>query len=119
MRLLLLFTLCATQAWAGGFDRYKGMIDHSPFENTDGDTGLYLAAAYRSEVTAVVVRSFSDAALVEYVEQDTTNADGYRLIKVAWSDLWGKTVADISLDGKLVHLVMVPLAIPMTDDDMP
>jgi hypothetical protein len=96
------------------FDRYKAMIEHSPFAVASAliapavapnfAKDLYVANAARStEEDMVTIGSSSDKDFKKYL---TTKApvDGYSIASIEWSDKVGKTKVTISKDGQLATL---------------
>ena len=96
------------------FDRYTGMVDHSPFAiatavalpeaTPDFSRDLYIANAARStEGDMVTIRSSSDQNFKKYL---TTRqpVDGYSIAQIEWSEDVGKTKVTISKDGEFATL---------------
>jgi hypothetical protein len=96
------------------FDRYKAMLDHSPFAVATAVVApaatpnfakdLYVANAARSpEGTMVTIASNSDKNFKIYL---TTRApvDGYAIAGIKWSHKVGGTKVTISKDGQLATL---------------
>jgi|GEM_PF-538684 len=96
------------------FDRYKGMVNHSPFAiatavalpeaTPDFAKDLYIANAARSpEGDMVTLVSSSDHNFKKYL---TTRepVDGYGITQIEWSEDVGKTKVTISKDGKFATL---------------
>jgi hypothetical protein len=96
------------------FDRYRAMVDHSPFavatavalpEATPGFAkDLYIANAARSpEGDMVTLMSSSDQNFKKYL---TTREplDGYSIAQIDWSEDVGKTKVTISKDGQFATL---------------
>lgn len=96
------------------FDRYKGLVDHSPFavatavltpEATPNFAkDLYVANAARSpDGDMVTIMSMSDRDFKKYL---TTKApdDGYAIASIEWSDKVGETKVTISKDGQFATL---------------
>ena len=96
------------------FDRYKTMVEHSPFAvastviapvvapNFAKD--LYVANAARSpDGDMVTIASSSDKDFKKYLATGTT-VDGYAISSIQWSDKVGETKVTISKDGQLATL---------------
>src|SRR6476619_2699173 len=96
------------------FDRYKRMVDQSPFAiataaalpeaTPDFAKDLYIANAARSpEGDMVTIRSGSDQNFKKYL---TTRepVDGYSIASIEWSDRIGATKVTISNDGEFATL---------------
>jgi len=96
------------------FDRYKGMLDHSPFavasavvapESTPNFAkDLYVANAAKSpDCDMVTVASTADKEFKKYL---TTcgPVDGYAIANIEWSDQVGETKVTISKDGQFAML---------------
>ena len=93
------------------FDRYKPMLNHSPFAiatavalpeaTPDFSRDLYIANAARSpEGDLVTIRSSADQNFKKYL---TTRepVDGYSIAQIDWSEDVGKTKVTIGKDGQL------------------
>jgi hypothetical protein len=96
------------------FDRYKGLVDHSPFavatavltpEATPNFAkDLYVANAARSpDGDMVTIMSMSDRDFKLYL---TTKGpvDGYAIASIDWSDKVAETKVTISKDGQFATL---------------
>jgi len=96
------------------FDRYKAMLEHSPFAVATGVVtpaatpnfakDLYVANAAQSpEGAMVTIASSSDKNFKKYLG---TNApvDGYAIASIKWSHKVGATKVTISKDGQLATL---------------
>src|SRR6266480_3532271 len=96
------------------FDRYKGMLDHSPFAVASAIVApaatpnfakdLYIANAARSsDGDMITLASSSDKEFKKYL---TTRepADGYSIANIEWSDKVGETRVTISKDGQFATL---------------
>jgi hypothetical protein len=96
------------------FDRYKGMLEHSPFAVATAVVApaaianfakdLYVANAAKSpDGDMVTIASSSDKDFKKYL---TTKApvDGYAIATIEWSDKVGETKVTISKDGQLATL---------------
>jgi hypothetical protein len=96
------------------FDRYRAMVNHSPFAvatavalpepTADFAKDLYIANAARSpEGDMVTIVSSSDHNFKKYL---TTRepVDGYGIAQIEWSEDMGKTKVTISKDGKFATL---------------
>jgi hypothetical protein len=97
------------------FDRYKGMLDHSPFAvataviaapaapNTCKD--LYIANAARSaDGDSVTLMSSADKEFKKYLNSKEGAVDGYAIANIEWSDRVGETKVTISKDGQFCAL---------------
>src|SRR5213080_919217 len=96
------------------FDRYKGMLDHSPFAVASAVVApaatpnfakdLYVANAAKSpDGDMVTVASSSDKEFKKYLT--TKNPiDGYAIANIEWSDKIGETKVTISKDGQFATL---------------
>lgn len=96
------------------FERYKAMLEHSPFAVATSVVGptatasfakdFYVANAARSpEGDMVTIASSSDKDFKKYLTTGTT-VDGYSIASIEWSDKVGKTKVTISKDGQLATL---------------
>ena len=96
------------------FDRYKTMVDHSPFAVASAVIApavapnfakdLYVANAARSpDGDMVTIASSSDKDFKKYLATGTT-VDGYAISSIQWSDKVGETKVTISKDGQLATL---------------
>ena len=96
------------------FDRYRAMVDHSPFAlatavalpeaTPDFAKDLYIGNAARSpEGDMVTLMSSSDHNFKKYL---TTRepVDGYGIAQIDWSEDVGKTKVTITKDGKFATL---------------
>ena len=96
------------------FDRYKGMLDRSPFAVASAVVApaatpnfakdLYVANAARSpDGDMVTIASTADKDFKKYL---TTKApvDGYSIASIQWSDKVGETKVTISKDGQFATL---------------
>src|ERR1043166_5672758 len=97
-----------------GFDRYKGILEHSPFAVASAVVApaaapnfakdLYIANAARSsDGDMVTLASSSDKDFKKYL---TTKEplDGYSIASIQWSDKVGETKVTISKDGQFATL---------------
>lgn len=96
------------------FDRYKGMLDHSPFAVASAVVApaatpnfakdLYVANAAKSlDGDMVTIGSSSDKEFKKYLT--TRNpVDGYGIANIQWSDKVGETKVTISKDGQFATL---------------
>jgi hypothetical protein len=113
--------MAAVSAWAADdlpqrldFDRYKGMLDHSPFAVASAVVApaatpnfakdLYVANAAKSlDGDMVTIASTGDREFKKYLT--TRNAvDGYAIASIEWSDKVGETKVTISKDGQFATL---------------
>jgi hypothetical protein len=96
------------------FDRYKGMLEHSPFAVATAVVApaatpnfakdLYVANAARSpDGDMVTIMSMTDRDFKKYL---TTKApvDGYSIANIEWSNNVGETKVTISRDGQFATL---------------
>ena len=96
------------------FDRYKGMLDHSPFAVASAIVApaatpnfakdLYIANAARSsDGDMVTLASSSDKEFKKYLTT-REQVDGYAIANIEWSDKVGETKVTISKDGQFATL---------------
>jgi len=96
------------------FDRYKGMLDHSPFAVASAIVApaatpnfakdLYIANAARSQDGDVVtLASSSDKEFKKYLSTREP-VDGFGIANIEWSDRVGETKVTISKDGQYATL---------------
>src|SRR5947208_267207 len=96
------------------FDRYKGMLDHSPFAVASAVVApaatpnfakdLYVANAAKSpDGDMVTIASSSDREFKKYLTTKNP-VDGYAIANIQWSDKVGETKATISKDGQFATL---------------
>jgi hypothetical protein len=96
------------------FDRYKTMLDHSPFAvatavaapaaTPDFAKDLYVANAARSpEGDMVTIGSTGDKNFKKYLSTKGP-VDGFGISSIEWSDRVGATKVTISKDGKFATL---------------
>jgi hypothetical protein len=96
------------------FDRYKGMLEHSPFAVATAVVApaaapsicndLYIANAARTpDGDSVTIMSTSDREFKKYLTTKTP-VDGYALANVDWSDKVGETKVTVSKDGQFCSL---------------
>jgi hypothetical protein len=96
------------------FDRYKGMLDHSPFAVASAVVApaatpnfakdLYVANAAKSpECDMATIASMADKEFKKYL---TTcgPVEGYAIANIQWSDRVGETKVTISKDGQFATL---------------
>ena len=96
------------------FDRYKGILEHSPFAVASAVIApaatpnfakdLFIANAAKSpDGDMITIASMTDRDFKKYL---TTKApvDGYAISNIEWSDDVGKTKATISKDGQYATL---------------
>ena len=97
------------------FDRYKGMLDHSPFAVASAIVApaatpnfakdLYVANAAKSpECDVVTIASSSDKEFKKYLTTCGGPVDGYAIANIEWSDKVGETKVTISKDGQFATL---------------
>src|SRR5947207_2954055 len=96
------------------FDRYKGMLDHSPFAVASAVVApaatpnfakdLYVANAAKSpDGDMVTIASSSDKEFKKYLTTKNP-VDGYAIANIQWSDKVGETRVTISKDGQYATL---------------
>src|SRR2546423_11889638 len=96
------------------FDRYKGMLDHSPFAVASAVVApaatpnfakdLYVAnAAKSSDGDMVTIASSADKEFKKYLTTKNP-VDGYGIASIEWSDKVGETKVTISKDGQFATL---------------
>ena len=96
------------------FDRYKGMLDHSPFAVASAVVApaaapnfakdLYVANAAKSpDGDMVTIASSADKEFKKYLTTKTP-VDGYGIASIEWSDKIGETKVTISKDGQFATL---------------
>jgi hypothetical protein len=96
------------------FDRYKGMLDHSPFAVASAVVApaatpnfakdLYVANAAKSpDGDMVTIASSSDKEFKKYLTTEKP-VDGYAIANIEWSDKVGETKVTISKDGQFATL---------------
>ena len=96
------------------FDRYKGMVDHSPFAVASAVVApaaapnfakdLYVANAAKSpDCDMATIASMADKEFKKYL---TTcgPVEGYSIANIQWSDRVGETKVTISKDGQFATL---------------
>jgi hypothetical protein len=113
------------------FDRYKGILDHSPFAVASAVIApaatpnfakdLFVANAARSsDGDMVTLASSSDKEFKKYL---TTRepVDGYSIADIQWSDKVGETKVTISKDGQFATLTFnqAVLSQPMPNKPVP
>jgi hypothetical protein len=113
--------MAAVSAWAAddlpqrlNFDRYKGMLDHSPFAVASAVVApaatpnfakdLYVANAAKSaDGDMVTIASTGDREFKKYLTTKNP-VDGYAIASIEWSDKVGETKVTISKDGQFATL---------------
>ena len=96
------------------FDRYKGMLDHSPFAVASAVVApaatpnfakdLYVANAAKSQDgDMVTIASSADKEFKKYLTTKIP-VDGYAISNIEWSDKVGETKVTISKDGQYATL---------------
>jgi len=113
--------MAAVSAWAAddlpqrlNFDRYQGMLDHSPFAVASAVVApaatpnfakdLYVANAAKStDGDMVTIGSSSDKEFKKYLTTKNP-VDGYAIASIEWSDKVGETKVTISKDGQFATL---------------
>ncbi len=97
------------------FDRYKGMLDHSPFAVASAVVApaatpnfakdLYVTSAAKSpDCDMVTVASTADKEFKKYLTTCGGPVDGYAIASIEWSDKVGETKVTISKDGQYATL---------------
>jgi len=117
-----IFITTAVPAWAAddlpqqlNFDRYKGMLDHSPFAVASAVVApaatpnfakdLYVANAAKSpDCDMVTVASSGDKEFKKYLTTCGGPVDGYGISSIQWSDKVGETKVTIGKDGQFATL---------------
>jgi len=113
------------------FDRYKGMLDHSPFAVASAIVApaatpnfakdLYVANAAKSpDGDMVTIASGVDKEFKKYLTTKTP-VDGYAIASIEWSDKIGETKVTISKDGQFATLTFNQsiLTQPMPNKPLP
>src|ERR1700736_474171 len=96
------------------FDRYKGMLDHSPFAVASAVVApaatpnfakdLYVANAAKShDGDMITIASTGDKEFKKYLTTKNP-VDGYAIANIEWSDKVGETKVTISKDGQFATL---------------
>jgi hypothetical protein len=96
------------------FDRYKGILEHSPFAVATAVVApaatpnfakdLYIANAAKSpDGDMITIASMTDRDFKKYLNTKAP-VDGYAIASIDWSDDIGKTKATISKDGQYATL---------------
>ena len=97
------------------FDRYQGMLDHSPFAVASAVVApaatpnfakdLYVANAAKSpDCDMVTIASTADKEFKKYLTTCGGPVDGYAIANIEWSDKIGETRVTISKDGQFATL---------------
>ena len=97
------------------FDRYKGMLDHSPFAVATAVIApaappnfakdLYVANAARTPgCDMATVASTADKEFKKYLTTCGGSVDGYAITSIEWSDKVGETKVTISKDSQFATL---------------
>ena len=113
------------------FDRYKGMLDHSPFAVASAVIApaatpnfakdLYVANAARSpDGDMVTIASSADKEFKKYLTTKNP-VDGYAISNIEWSDKVGETRVTISKDGQYATLTFnqTELSKPLPNNPAP
>src|SRR5260370_9065754 len=96
------------------FDRFKGMLDHSPFAIASAVVApaatpnfakdLYVANAAKSpDGDMVTIASSGEREFKKYLTTKNP-VDGYAIANIQWSDKIGETKVTISKDGQFATL---------------
>ena len=97
------------------FDRYKGMLDHSPFAVASAVVApaaapnfakdLYVTSAAKSpDCDMATIASTADKEFKKYLTTCGGPVDGYAIANIEWSDKVGETKVTISKDGQFAAL---------------
>jgi hypothetical protein len=97
------------------FDRYKGMLDHSPFAVASAVVApaatpnfakdLYVGnAAKAPDCDMATIASTGDKEFKKYLTTCDGPVDGYAIASIEWSDKVGETKVTISKDGQFATL---------------
>jgi hypothetical protein len=113
------------------FDRYKGMLDHSPFAVASAVVApastpnfakdLYVANAAKSpDGDMVTIASSGDKEFKKYLTTKNP-VDGYGIASIEWSDKVGETKVTISKDGQFATLTFnqAEIAKPLANKPAP
>ena len=96
------------------FDRYKGILEHSPFAVATAVVApaatpnfakdLYVTSAAKSaEADMVTIESMTDKGFKKHLSTKEPE-DGYAIASIEWSDKVGETKVTISKDGQYATL---------------
>ena len=97
------------------FDRYKGMLDHSPFAVASAVVApaatpnfakdLYVTSAAKApDCDMVTIASTGDKEFKKYLTTCGGSVDGYAIANIEWSDKVGETKVTIGKDGQFATL---------------
>jgi hypothetical protein len=97
------------------FDRYKGMLDHSPFAVASAAVApaatpnfakdLYVTSAAKApDCDMVTIASTGDKEFKKYLTTCGGPVDGYAIANIEWSDKVGETKVTIGKDGQFATL---------------
>ena len=97
------------------FDRYKEMLDHSPFAVASAVVApaatpnfakdLYVTSAAKSpDCDMATIASTADKEFKKYLTTCGGPVDGYAIANIEWSDKVGETKVTISKDGQFATL---------------
>jgi hypothetical protein len=97
------------------FDRYKGMLDHSPFAvacaavapaaTPNFAKDLYVTSAAKApDCDMVTIASTGDKEFKKYLTTCGGPVDGYAIANIEWSDKVGETKVTIGKDGQFATL---------------
>ena len=97
------------------FDRYKGMLDHSPFAVASAVVApaatpnfakdLYVTSAAKApDCDMVTIASTGDKEFKKYLTTCGGPVDGYAIANIEWSDKVGETKVTIGKDGQFATL---------------
>jgi hypothetical protein len=97
------------------FDRYKGMLDHSPFAVASAVVApaatpnfakdLYVTSAAKApDCDMVTIASNGEREFKKFLTTCGGPVDGYAIASIEWSDKVGETKVTISKDGQFATL---------------
>src|SRR5205807_8497681 len=97
------------------FDRYKGMLDHSPFAvasaviapeaTTNYAKELYVTSAAKApDCDMVTIASTGEREFKKFLTTCGGPVDGYAIASIEWSDKVGETKVTIGKDGQFATL---------------
>src|SRR6266699_827454 len=97
------------------FDRYKGMLDHSPFAVASAVVApaatpnfakdLYVTSAAKApDCDMVTIASTGEREFKKFLTTCGGPVDGYAIASIEWSDKVGETKVTISKDGQFATL---------------
>lgn len=112
------------------FDRYQGMLDHSPFAVASAVIApaatpnfakdLYVANAAKSpDCDMATIASTADKEFKKYLTTCGGSVDGYAIANIEWSDQVGETKVTISKDGQFATLTFNQAILAQTPSNRP